>query len=241
MKLLRYTIFTLFILASFCNAQNNIDEWGLGIISNYNNANKSEIINFPIATLNIYDKPSGNAIGKISKDEEYAHHYYNVEVKLHNAKNVLKVIKDDLREISYEGTCLKFYKVKENYIQILIHSLPNGVWIKIEDLHNFKFYPVSWKEFLLSKKTGFFPKREGGINLRESPSLSSKVIVEMHGDLYNIDLTGKNIHNWFEVKVLKYDQHPCTGKYKILKELTGWIKTIDKKNHPKIWFYTRGC
>lgn len=238
---LLFTTVSLIICASPAIAQDDIDEWGLGIISRFDMPNLSEIIDFPVGSTEVYDKNNGNHIGKIIKEKQYTRHYYNVFLVIGINGDSTAVKREDLREVTYEGTCLKYYEVKDGYVNVLRDTFDKGVWIDIEDLKKNGFAPLSWTDFLLKKKSGFFPLRGLTINLKENPSSESKTIVEMHGDVFLIEFTGEHKGGWFEVRVLRYSQHPLIADEENPAAYHGWILALDDQVHPQVWYYTRGC
>lgn len=236
--LLNIIIF-FFLLGSSSIAQTEINEWGLGIISSIITPNKSEIINFPIGSLKVFDNPNGNQIGTIIKDKEYDPYYYNVLLNLNTNSDNIKVKREDLREVTYEGTCLKYYDNKDGFLKILIYTHENGVWINSIKLKFNDFEPIHWQEFLVEKGKGFIPYQDRKIKLQEKPSLKSNTILEIQGRGYRIDLIGRQNGDWFEVTVNEYDLSD-EFKKNTIGTYTGWMQIVDDEKHPVIWYYTRG-
>jgi hypothetical protein len=222
-------------------AQDDTDEWGLGIISRVDTPIKSEIIDFPVGSTKVYDEPEGSCVGEITKDEEYSPHYYNVFLVPGIKSDSSAVKREDLREVTYEGTCLKYYEVEDGYVKVLQYTFDDGVWIAIDDLKEDGFAPLSWTDYLLKKKSGFFPRKGYTLKLKENPSSGSKTIIEMQGDAFLIDFTGKYDGGWFEVQVSRFSQYYLSVNEEIPQLYFGWILVLDDRAHPVVWYYTRGC
>ena len=69
----------------------------------------------------------------------------------------------------------------------------------------------------------------------------SEKIVTMKGETFLIKLTGKTNGNWAEVKVSEMDIPPCDGDAHEVNTYSGWIKAIDDKGFPNIWYNVVGC
>jgi len=210
--------------------------WGIGIIG----PAKAEMISFPEKAIWLYDSPAGRRKYVIWKARED-------QVAFGPKKGIIVGIvnPNDWIEVTYEGVCLKYYRQKDEYIQILIHYSPKGFWISAKELQKVGFNIVDWKSFLLAGKSGYYPAvAEKGLILREEPSIESAGIIslEFEGpEDYMITLTGKTEGLWAEVNVTTNGFYPC-GDAKVKKRnYSGWVKLLDDKGFPNIWFYTRGC
>ena len=76
--------------------------------------------------------------------------------------------------------------------------------------------------------------------MRSGPSTEYEKVQTLKGDTYIITCTGKTENLWAEVSVDYYEDHPCNGGSKV-QNWKGWIKFLDDKGFPNIWYYTRGC
>ena len=99
---------------------------------------------------------------------------------------------------------------------------------------------MPWKECFLKRNTGFFAP-ETGLNLRSGPGIHNSKIVTLRGDSYSITLTGKLNGLWAEVEVELWEGNCCEEDCKVINNYKGWIKLLDNKGYPNVWFYTRGC
>jgi hypothetical protein len=206
----------------------NKDIWGIGIISN-SIRNKSESINFPDTVINVYDIPNGLIIGKIIKQKNGG--YYNIQLELKDSNEKFQITIQDLIEIYYEGTCLKYYEKKNNFIQCLLNLRNGGVWISIDDLTKNGFSPIDWTTFLLATKTTYFSiLSKGDLVFDEMGNVIDTLkIVKNYVRLIN-----KADNGYVKVKIFSSEKTDDN----ISK--TGWIKIIDEKGHPTIFFGTRG-
>ena len=155
---------------------------------------------------------------------------------------ILKEINDkshDLIEVSYDGEVLKYFKEDADFINVLIHTIPGGVWIRKADLKKYKFKAQNWLNFMLSEKDFWYDYND--VDLKKNPNSSSKTIVRIKGEKFNIIFTGKTKDVWAEVKVNEYkSEDDIYNEKRIKNKYNGWIKAIDKKGKPSVWFYTRG-
>jgi len=150
------------------------------------------------------------------------------------------VNREDWIEVTDGGACLKYYQQRGSYFLILIHSSWQGFWISSSELEKVNFYVIDWMSFLLAEKTGFYPATEKGLVLREEPNPKSKGVIWVKNVNYLITLSGKTEGQWAEVKVTW--PRFGLGEKKEAKPQTyykGWIKILDDKGYPNIWFYTR--
>jgi len=236
-------LFTMIIFGNLSPAQDKIDEWGIGIISQTDFANKAETVNFPIGNTRIYDQPNGNICGIISKQaihQDQYPNYYSLCLKINNKDSII-MNRSDLREITYEGGCLKYYEERDGFVRVLKYTYTDEVWIQVDSLQNKEFTPLTWKEFLLKKMTYFVPPRNQTIVLKISPDSSSETIIEMDSNRFLINLTGEHKDNWFKVNIKEYSRYFLEVSSETPKLYQGWIQAIDDQGHPLIWYYTRGC
>ncbi len=217
-------------------------EWGIGIICSIDNLYESEIIGFPDIDIDVYDSPKGKKIGTIGKNPLIKKNtYQTLLLKTFNSKEIdIDEHSNDLIEITYEGKVLKYYKEDSDCVNILIHTTSGGVWVRISDLEKNKFKSQCWMDFMLVIKEFWY---DNDIDLKKRPDYSSKTIVRIKGDYFNIIFTGKTMGSWAEVEAWKYMKAEDVGAEngRVIKKYKGWIRAIDKKGSPAIWFYTRGC
>ena len=235
-------IFILLILISINLAEphdNSNSGWGIGIISSIH-GNRSQTTNFPDTLIPVFGFPKGNQIGFIGKDtsDPYSNPLLFLVISANQRKMTVSWV--DLKEINYEGSCLKYYEQIDDYVNVLYHTLKRGVWIKISDLRDNGYYPQDWMNFLLDQRRAYFPNVEGGLNLRKNPNIKDKPIIVLHRVPGWILLTGKVEGLWAEVEFVQYASgDPFALNSKIANKWKGWIKAIDDKGFPNIWFYTR--
>lgn len=229
--------FTTAILGGKAQAQ--VPVWGNGIVVPEKGIQELHI-NMPFASFDLFDAPSGKKSGTI-----FMKNSLNLKFSVDSKMIVCNVKMEDLAEVAAAGWCLKYYNEQGDFLQILVQSTGNGMWISKTELNYLHLKPTDWRGFLLTKKTGFYPNVDIGLNLRQEPDAASKKIVLMKGDHYLIDLSGETDGPWAEAVVKKYSSRPCKAKnpqdLKATETWQGWIKIIDDKGFPNIWFYPGGC
>ena len=146
----------------------------------------------------------------------------------------------DFIELSYEGTCLIVYEIINDTYHILTKSFPGGVYISKNDLLKYGYSYISYYDYIIKSKNEYIVFIKEGLNLREKPSIDSNIITIINSDSFTIIPSNTTFRQWIYVDIIKYDKHPCEGGKRITK-LRGWIKLIDDKGFPNIWYYTRGC
>jgi hypothetical protein len=225
------------IFIGHISAQNS--GWGSGIIIPEKGIQPMHI-NMPLASFELFDTPGGEKAGAI-----FMKNSVNIVYSLERKMIVCRVKNEDLIEVVAAGWCLKYYEEQGDFIKILVQSTDNGMWISKTELNYLHMKPETWLNFMLAKKTGFYPNIDIGLNLRQEPDAGSKKIVLMKGDHYLIDLDGETEGAWAKATVKKYNTRPCksisTDNLNVLETYHGWLKIVDDKGFPNIWFYTRGC
>ncbi|NQY08407.1 MAG: hypothetical protein HRT71_02700 [Flavobacteriales bacterium] len=217
--------------------------WGVGIISN-KSGNGTAKVNFPAGGIKVYSSAGGQVVGDIKYkggDIGKFDIYHQFELIKQGSKIEFNVY--DLKEISFEGECLKYYKVSAGYVQVLTSTINNGVWLKISDLEETGFFTQPWLHFLQNRGVIFFPikKDVNGLKLMQENVEPSTIMDNMIGKKYKIRLTGANKGNWLEVTLKEYDKNPCDKSSVFVKNQKGWVKALNDKGEPNIWFNTRGC
>jgi len=234
-------IFAVIFCGDISSAQDNIDEWGIGIISRTDFANKSETVNFPPGDNFIYDKPNGRVIGFINKSTEYRDPIFEaIHLEFNGNKNQ-KMNRADFKEINYEGGCLKYYEERDGFVRVLKYTYNSEVWISIDSLNAKGYMPLSWPEFMFKQKTFFVLPKNEIIMLKLSPDTNSQTITKLDSDRFHITITGEHKNNWFKVTVKEYSQYYLEVQSETPLIYEGWLQAIDNNGHPIIWYYTRGC
>lgn len=219
-------------------------EWGIGILVHTHRSLESEILNFASDTLEVYTSPGGFRLGVMYPDTRM-NRYYQVSFSYDSAKGApIMTDPNDSREINYEGKCFKYYDSVSGYVEVLRHTLgaQGSGWVKVSEMEAIQLKPMLWADFILSRHplTTFFNWSGIGLNLRSEPSVNSELLETIEPGPNRILLTGERSGKWFQVKVS--DQGlgiaPDTSKF---NWTAGWIKAINDRGMPNIWFATRGC
>ncbi|MEZ4829638.1 MAG: hypothetical protein R3C61_25630 [Bacteroidia bacterium] len=200
-------------------------------------ADPSFAVDFPI-----YASPGGPVIGTLQspggKEYQWGRPFFTPAGTTTHTEVDLR----DGREIAYDAAGLIFHEEKDGYLRVLHHTLQKPAWIKIANLRACHLQPVFWMDFVLEMGPSLFhPNDNFAMNLRNSPSASGEKLTAIKGDLYMVKFTGKREGMWAETEVTLYDFHPCEGDAKELQTWKGWVKLMDDKGFPNIWFYTGGC
>lgn len=220
---------------------NNFASWGLGILVPLNDEIHSGKTNFTDSALKLYESPGKEEIGFIRKEAmEKTSGIINERIYIEYPDSTAEIPHTYLREVTYEGTCLKYYETENGYIRISPDK-SHPLWIDESELEQAGYKKRSWYAHLKMLNTNFFPLPMGGINLRAEPSSGSQRQITIKEDRFLIKLTGNQEQKWFEVEIEEYEQHPCSGEKKLIQVWKGWIKAINDDEIPNLWYYTRGC
>ncbi len=240
---MKKTFLTVLILAgcfiSSFSQNMNYQKFGIGYIAPDKDIAPLNI-NFPYAEFVLYDRPNGNKIGKIYKKD-----WLNLVYSFTTNNKIFRIKNEDMVEFTGKAYCMKYFEAKDNFLKVMVNSHSGGCWISMKELAYLRIVYQSWSDYIQSKKEGFYPAVDIGLNLREKPDAKSKKVDLMKGDEYLITLSGQMDGLWAEVNVKKYGSRPCKVKdvsqMKPLRELKGWIKAVDDAGIPNIWFHTEGC
>lgn len=222
----------LFLGAITANAQEETLyslKWGIGILG----LGSSEGYNFPKIPITLYDKPFGTKKYMLWQENEE-----RVVFGPERGTIVGQVAHEDWIEVASEGFCLKYYQQRGKYALTLVHSSAEGYWISATELENTKFYLIDWMSFLLIQKMGYFPYAERPLVLREKPESKSPGVILLRDESYEINLTGKTAGLWGEAKV-NWPRPGADESIPPKRRYQGWIKLLDDKGFPNIWYYTR--
>lgn len=230
-------IFLISISVNFTFAESYDKHWGIGIIAVSDINQISEGVYIP-ENINLYNEKK-NKTGDIKNGNYRVAPKISIGSKVFEYRYDKKVAKDFI-EVGYEGVVLKYYEEKGDLLKVLVNTSETSCYIKKSDLNKSGYVPMPWMQFLLNKNVEFYAP-ETGLNLRKGAGIDQEKIVTLRGDVFEIKLTGKTNGLWAEVEVEKYDSHYCTGAHILEQKYKGWIKLLDDKGYPNIWFYSRGC
>jgi len=240
MKKISAAALTAFLLAYgsfvFADESSYNSDWGIGIIAPIN-ATPSTLTNFvflPDNGLKIYEMPSGKKFSILNKKESAL--FITAQ-----DKTLREINSADLITVGVDGYCLKVYEKTANYVKVLAASKKGGYWISLDDMKTSSYNFFSWMSILQMVKNGLFVNEGQGLNLRTQPSTDGDKIITVKGDRFIINLTGKVQGNWAEANVIELENPPCSGEQKEVNSYTGWMKAIDDKGFPNIWFNITGC
>jgi len=216
------------------------DLWGIGLISF-----SAEVSYFgdPFhlprdQKLAYFDSPNGAYAGYLI----FQQHDHQSELSISPLSEERQIATwEDSRETDYEVRSLLVFERRDNWVKVLHHTTKGGKWLNLEALKAHNLYYRDWLQYLTDHPTTFSPPQDFGLNLRKGAGVSYQKLESLKGDSYSIQLSGKTtLGTWAEVKVIKYDGYPCEDRAEIAS-WTGWIKVLDDKGFPNIWYYTRGC
>ena len=161
-------------------------------------------------------------------------------------KQVEKVIAldpADVQEVGYEIVYLNYFDIENERVQILNHSLPNGLWLPIRS--GLGYQQVSLEKFLSQNRMLCFRRSMTMFISIRNPIISQAIYY------IPLEMTVTSIFNqreisqkgWFEVIVEEYTgSHSCGGDGESTGRIwRGWISTLLPNGEPTVWFYTRGC
>lgn len=209
-------------------------------------------------SLKTYDSPNGQVTGNLKFSEKYWNLRYNPDT---SSKQIWI---DELDKVWIGSNSIELLRVSETnsgYHKIMNSTFSNGLWINSKDIDEQKYFHFSYQELLFGKKEEL-PKeinwgREYGrigvnlencLNLRESPSIKSKIItcVPSNGIKHDSRFVThveviKSQDKWAYVNVItnKYPSTPdedseCPSK--LYRQQKGWLKAIGDDGYPNIWY-----
>lgn len=208
----------------------NNEYWGEGFFTRLS-GNYSEQLNF-VDTIKAYNSPDGDPIGLIIRNTNNDG-YYNVFLQIDHKAFAIK--RDDVVEINYEGTCVKYYKNVNDFYLCLINNDIGGVWIKKYDLINNGFKPIDWSHFIPTVKSRFHALHKTMVPLYDSNGV---IIDTLYSTGKEVKLTGEKCGDLYKVDIHNPDD--CAGGDG-QKVGEAWVKIVDSIGKPIIFYYTRGC
>ncbi|MFK7770662.1 MAG: hypothetical protein AB8F94_00930 [Saprospiraceae bacterium] len=186
----------------------------------------------------LYDAPNGNKNGTLGMEEKEEGPSSQV---WRNTEGIwLTTPERAIMEYDYEIDGFIVLQEKDSFIQILPFDGGEESWASIAEIEKEGAKYQSWKDFMITSNRNFFTS-DYGMNLRVSPTIEAEKILTVKGDQFEIKLTGKTEGLWGEVMVEEYDSDYCSSPRNLVKEHRGWLKLLDDKGFPNLWYYTRGC
>lgn len=210
-------------------------EWGIGLLAPANPMEQSETMLVPRENIACAHRQGGPIDTQLMYDEATYSMVYTFQGKKYATSP------DGLREIAYEAPALKVYAEDNGQYAIKAAEDDGYLWVPAQALESQGYRFIAWADFLPLVQRDFHPLPTQGLNLRKGPSTKDAVLAKLLGENYLIKLTGKREGFWMEAKVEYWTEHPCNGGEAATKTYTGWIKALDDKGFPNIWYFTRGC
>jgi hypothetical protein len=202
----------------------------------------------PEEGLAIYDKPRGTKTGILSRADESApteearYSVFYIDM-LADTSNPIE--SESLQEISYEILSFRFFERKKSFIRII--SASADYWVSEKELKLKGFSAIDWQQFFIGFSgtlMGFYAN-DPGLALKVQPSDDSETKEFLQGDLFEIAARNQCKGDWTKVIVKKYREHPCETDLgdpeNIEYEIEGWLKVVDDKGNPNLYYFSRGC
>ncbi len=214
-------IFIGIVLSMICfpaKAISQDESWGIGTLSAY----------YKSHSLNVYDAPNGTIKGSLSVDDRGELSYWEDGPRLaidHNA--ILQVNLDEFR--------LKVFQEENGFIKIFSSGNSNQAWLSLIELGKTVYYYIPWIDFMSNPSHHFFANNYG-MNVRSEPRASAERITAVKGMKFTIIPTGATDGLWAEVIIKEYDAEYCEENRKLIRESRGYMKILDDKGYPNVWF-----
>jgi hypothetical protein len=158
-------------------------------------------------------------------------------------EHVITLDSKDIQEVGYEVVFLNYFDIKNERIQILNHSHPDGLWLPTKNYFDYK--NISLEAFLAQKQEALFPEIYDNVHLYSQPNYQPENLLHtLRNDRYiHLKPTGDFVKGWFEVIAEEYTgPYSCGGTGESTGRIwNGWIPTLLPNGEPTVWFYTRGC
>lgn len=165
----------------------------------------------------------------------------------------------------YDYMLLKVYQIKDTKYQVCIHSVDGGIWVDFDEFSNDGFKFNTYLTFLNNNRNYLNNYSNTGkntygyinigvnilrscLNLRAYPSVDSTIVTclknnEMtHGIFTHIELLEIR-DGWARIlareSVSNLDENNPDGtecSFKVVKEHQGYVKVLDDKGRPNIWY-----
>ena len=152
----------------------------------------------------------------------------------------------DFPEISYESAALAYFEEEDGFAQVLKHTVPPGLWVRVADVPGQRLRP--WPELFVERERLYLGY--DGNQLRYEPSESSAVIISLRDrqlretEVHQLVPTGQLSGVWGEFEVIEY-----TGEFYALAQTreafatgnrgNGWLRLVNGDGLPEFWSFTR--
>lgn len=212
-------------------AQDLLKTYGIGILT----APKCEASRIPLYETVNGEEP-GAFITQVSKVE------YNFFRMIDNNDRIVNLHASDAVSIGYEEVALTVFEENDYGFKVALnHTNGEGYWISKTDVKRYHLSHWSWMDYLTKNYVTLFPEALGiPMNLREQPNATSNKLATLDTDVYQITPTGKTDGLWAQVSVSLFSAPYCEDAV-FKRKFTGWVKLLDDKGYPNLWFYAKGC
>lgn len=200
-------------------------------------------VSVPREGFELYDQPYGSKTGTLTKEikgGEFVNNGYRLYLisDTSKLKTPIEIIAEN-SSISIEENYLDYFEEKNGFVRVIVSS--NSYWINLSNMKTKKFRRISWQVFYsewAKKLLAIFSSNQ--IDIKSAPSLKSKTIQTIRGDLFLITPTNEHSGNWSKVVIKKYKIEECTEGHEESLEykIEGWIKVIDDLGKPLLDYYS---
>jgi hypothetical protein len=206
-------------------------DWGIGVIRWYDHYFKG---------VNV-----GNKTFAIANDS----------IRQIGSKAIRIAYADVIRVGHLDNQFLKVFEIKNTQYKVLVNTIEGGLWVDFNQLDSegvsfHTYYSIlfhdnpngigQWRNNLRSLGVNLF---ESCLNLRTAPSTESKIVRCIEKNVSDLKFHRISIVSheeaWAFVLVHEYVYAGDGGEgceYKVQNEFQGWVKAIDDKGRPNLWF-----
>jgi hypothetical protein len=176
-------------------------------------------------------------------------------IRAFNSKAMAIGDEDVTRVGHVEYLFLKVFEIKNTQYKVLVNTIEGGLWVDFNQLDSKgiafnTYYSIlfndnpnglgQWRKSLRSLGVNLF---ESCLNMRAQPSLDSKIVRCISKNVNDLKFHRISIayHKdaWAYIVVHEYVSDSDGGEgcqYKIQSEFSGWVKAVDDKGYPNLWF-----
>jgi len=233
----------------------NVEDGSGFLIPDFNKLNNLPHENYaylPESGLKLYQSPEGEPFAMLSRFCPVGK-FTDGNLRMFilpdtNSNQCVHITIEDLIHYSDETYIIPYYEKSRGYVRILDAKKFGEIWVKIEDVLIRDFIVLSWKDYLVERRSiPVFAKEE--LILRESPYPDAREVAKVSGDAMEIWITGFDggfcEGTYCKVKVKSYRVNPClhrgNEKDNLIGEYEGWIPLIYGNGMPTVYINTKGC
>lgn len=189
--------------------------------------------NYPHKELKLFTQPGVPANKSIKLEQAENEHSLYLKTYLVDAEgNETYPFNSSTIWTKFKSYNLVYYETRGDFVKVKVSG--SFYWLNTSQMADFGFSSQNWADYFQFENSKNLIVNIN-LNLRDQPGINSEKILTINKNVpHELEILGNFRGDWAEVHVTVYKGSWGVYSMEIDKQVTGWIKFLDKNGKPNI-------